>query len=41
MAACAVEIDPQGLEGGLLEELAREGLRGTTIVAFALKPAGS
>jgi Fe-S-cluster containining protein len=36
MATCAVEIDPDGLEGGLLEDLARAGSSGMTIVACAL-----
>jgi Fe-S-cluster containining protein len=37
IAACEVEIDPDGLEGELLDELERTtGRRGETIVAFAL-----
>ncbi len=37
IAACEVEIDPQGLESRLSDELERTtGVRGQTIVAFAL-----
>jgi len=36
IAECQVEIDPGGLEARLLDELALAGLRGQTIVAFAL-----
>jgi Fe-S-cluster containining protein len=37
IAACETEIDPDGLEGTLLEELeTASGTRGETIVAFAL-----
>jgi len=37
IAQCRVEIDPDGLEAQLLDELERSaGLRGQTIVAFAL-----
>ncbi len=36
MAACAVEIDPGGIECDLLAELADKGLSGMTIVAWAL-----
>ena len=36
MAACAVEVDPDGLENELLAALRDEGARGTTIVAYAL-----
>ena len=35
IAACEVDIDPDGLESVLLNEL---GARGETIVAFALAP---
>ena len=42
IAACGVEIDPQGLESRLSHELERTtGARGQTIVAFALFTAGS
>jgi len=37
IAACEVEIDPEGLESVLIEELeATTGARGATIVAYAL-----
>ena len=37
IAACAVEVDPQGLEADLLRQLEAEtGKRGDTLVAFAL-----
>ena len=36
MAACAVEVDPDGLESELLAGLGEEGARGKTIVAYAL-----
>jgi len=36
MAACAVEIDPDGHEAALVEALAAEGVGGMTIVAYAL-----
>jgi Fe-S-cluster containining protein len=37
MAACAVELDPEGLEATLLAELAERGSGGATLVAFALR----
>ena len=37
IAACEVEIDGDGLEAALLEELEQAGKRGQTIVAFALR----
>jgi Fe-S-cluster containining protein len=37
-AACAVEIDPEGLESELLAALDQAGIRGATIVAYALRP---
>jgi Fe-S-cluster containining protein len=40
MLECAVEIDPEGLEDGLLTALASDGLHGMTIVAFALVSTG-
>ncbi len=36
IARCAVDIDPEGLEGQLLALLGAEGVRGMTIVAYAL-----
>ncbi len=36
IAACAVDVDAEGLEARLVEELADHGVRGTTIVAFVL-----
>jgi hypothetical protein len=37
IAACEMEVDPEGLEARLLEELERsDGRRGQTIVAFAI-----
>jgi Fe-S-cluster containining protein len=36
MAACAVEIDPENVEGDLLALLEAQGIRGETIVAYAL-----
>lgn len=36
MAACAVDIDPEGLESDLLKALQREGASGVTLVAYAL-----
>jgi len=36
MAECAVEVDPEGFETGLLAALEGEGIIGTTIVAYAL-----
>ena len=36
IAQCAVEVDPEGLEGKLLAALDEEGLSGMTIVAWAL-----
>lgn len=36
MEACAVEIDPEGIECDLLARLAAEGRTGATIVAYAL-----
>jgi Fe-S-cluster containining protein len=41
MAACAVDIDPGGLEGELLAQLEDSGLRGLTVVAYALLACGS
>ena len=41
MVACAVEVDPEGRETELLDALAAEGVRGMTIVAYALASAGS
>jgi Fe-S-cluster containining protein len=38
MKECAVEVDPEGLESALVEALATEGIGGTTIVAYALRP---
>ena len=38
IAACQVDIDPDGREASLLEELERtDGVRGQTIIAFCLK----
>jgi len=40
IAACEMEMDPEGLEGVLLEELeGRTGLSGETTVALALSRA--
>lgn len=36
MAACAVEIDPDGLQTKLLDELAGQGITGMTLVGYAL-----
>ena len=36
MERCAVTVDPEGLEGELLATLEAEGVRGRTIVAYAL-----
>jgi Fe-S-cluster containining protein len=36
IAACAVELDPEGLEMRLVDELAAAGIKGMTIVAYAL-----
>jgi Fe-S-cluster containining protein len=36
IAACEVEADPERMEAALIEELEAAGLRGQTIVAFAL-----
>jgi Fe-S-cluster containining protein len=36
MAACAVELDPEGIEVELLDQLETQGLRGMMIVAQAL-----
>jgi Fe-S-cluster containining protein len=36
IAACEVEVDPEGLEADLLRELESQGQAGETIVAFAL-----
>jgi hypothetical protein len=36
MAACAVEIDSENIEGNLLASLEAQGIRGETIVAYAL-----
>jgi Fe-S-cluster containining protein len=41
MAACAVEIDPEGLEPAILDLLETEGSAGMTIVAFAVRPGAS
>ena len=38
MKECAVEVDSEGLENELVDDLAEQGLSGTTIVAFALRP---
>lgn len=38
IAACQVELDPENIEGALIEELDAAGARGRTIVAFALEP---
>ncbi len=40
IAACAVDMDPEGLEGELLAALEAEGKRGMTIVAYALAKEG-
>lgn len=37
MAACAVEIDPDGIESELIAALDANGVRGMTIVAYALQ----
>ncbi len=38
IAACEMEVDPDDLEGRLLEKVeARTGVRGQTIIAFALR----
>jgi Fe-S-cluster containining protein len=37
MAACAVDVDPDGMQQRLLDELAAQGVSGMTIVAFAVK----
>ena len=39
IAACAVELDPDGLEAGLVEALEARGAKGTTIVAYAVAQA--
>jgi Fe-S-cluster containining protein len=36
IAGCAVEVDPEGLENQLVEALDGAGIKGTTIVAYAL-----
>jgi Fe-S-cluster containining protein len=36
MAACAVEIDPENIEGDLLDSLKAEGICDETMVAYAL-----
>jgi Fe-S-cluster containining protein len=36
MEACAVEVDPEGLEARLVEALETAGFQGTTIIAYAL-----
>lgn len=36
MAACAVDLDPDGIESGLLAGLAERGITGMTTVAYAL-----
>jgi Fe-S-cluster containining protein len=36
IAACEMEVDPDGLEAAVLEELERGGQHGRTIVAFAV-----
>ena len=38
VAACEMVSDPDGLEADLIEKLEKEGHRGQTIVAFALRP---
>jgi len=38
MAACEIQLDPQGIEGELLATLERAGERGMTTVAHALLP---
>jgi Fe-S-cluster containining protein len=43
IAGCAVHIDPEGLEGALIDALGGAGMRGMTVVAWALtqpEPAG-
>jgi hypothetical protein len=40
IVACEVEVDPDGLEAELLEELEAEGMSGDTTVAFALAGVG-
>jgi Fe-S-cluster containining protein len=37
IAACEMEVDPDDLESSLLQELARDGAAGRTIIAFALR----
>lgn len=41
IAVCAVQVDPDGLEAGLLAELAAQGVRGMTLVGYALAPSVS
>jgi Fe-S-cluster containining protein len=36
IAQCAVEVDAEGIEGTLVEELAKLGHKGVTIVAYAI-----
>lgn len=36
MVECAVEVDPEGVEAGLIAALSAEGISGMTIVAYAL-----
>jgi hypothetical protein len=36
IAGCEMVVDPDGLEAALVGELERTGLRGSTIVAFAV-----
>jgi Fe-S-cluster containining protein len=37
IAACEMQVDPDGLEAKLLAEVERSGLHGSTLVAFCLK----
>jgi Fe-S-cluster containining protein len=38
VARCAVDVDPEGIEAGLVAALAEAGVKGLTIVAYALAP---
>jgi Fe-S-cluster containining protein len=38
IAACEMQVDPDGLEAKLLAEVEQSGLHGSTLVAFCLKP---
>jgi hypothetical protein len=40
MAQCAVDVDPEGLECELIAALDAAGMRGMTIVAYALVSVG-